>query len=326
MTMVPVDIVTGFLGSGKTTLIKHVLEKGLHGQRVAVIVNDMADIPVDGPVLRGMHVDKMVELSGGCVCCSGLYRLGAGLQEIVENTRPTLIVIETSGAAAPSPVVARLDELGYRTDAVTTVVDAENFFRMDKAEPIVSVQVAEADFLVINKLDRVDVLRLEKLRKTLGRMNSRAHRIETSYGAVASDLLFATGVRALRERSRPATVQGHPHPNEIDSFVIETEGRLSRPRLERFLSRLPDRIYRVKGFVRFADEAQPSLLNYTCGRFSFVSFRGLNELRATTQMVFIGKESGRCRAAVEDAIARCTVRDRSSTGAPTGRMGFGLFQ
>ena len=112
MTLVPVDIITGFLGSGKTTLIKHVLEKGLHGQRVAVIVNDLADVNVDGPVLRGMNVDKMVELSSGCVCCSGLYRLGAGLEEIVQNARPTLIVIETSGAADPAPVVAQLNELG----------------------------------------------------------------------------------------------------------------------------------------------------------------------------------------------------------------------
>jgi G3E family GTPase len=109
--------------------------------------------------------------------------------------------------------VAQLGELGYPTDAV---VDAEAFFEMEKAEPVVVDQVTEADFIVVNKLDQVDAKRLEKLRKTLARMNARAHRIETSFGAVSSDLLFATGVRALWERSRSSMMKSHTHFDECD--------------------------------------------------------------------------------------------------------------
>ncbi|MBI3812703.1 MAG: GTP-binding protein [Nitrospirae bacterium] len=323
MTLVPVDIITGFLGSGKTTLIKHVLEKGLHGQRVAVIVNDLGDINVDGPVLRGMNVDKMVELSSGCICCSGLYRLGAGIQEIVESARPTLILIETSGAAAPAPVVAQLDELGYRTDAVTTVVDAETFFRMEKAEPVIAEQVAEADFLVMNKLDLVEAAILEKLRKTLSRLNPRAHRIETTFGAVASDLLFATGVRVFRERARLSPEGPDLHQDKIDSFVFETEERMNRDRLERCLAKLPDMIYLVKGFVRFSDETQPFLLNFTCGRYHLLPFIGTNDFHHTTQMVFVGRRTGECRQEILEALARCNAGEPSRSGSILGRLGFG---
>ncbi len=325
MTRVPVDIITGFLGSGKTTLIKHVLEKGLHGQRVAVIVNDMADVNVDGPVLRGMNVDKMVELSSGCICCSGLYRLGAGLQEIMQNARPTLIVIETSGAAAPGPVVAQLGELGYRTDAVTTVVDAESFFEMEKAEPVVSDQIAEADFIVVNKLDRVHAKRVEKLRKALARINDRAHRIETSFGAVSSDLLFATGVRALRERSRSSTLKTHAHSDEIGSFVFETGEKLIRARLESCLTKLPETIYRVKGFVRFSDEPQPFLLNFTCGRFTLAPWVGTNDFQPGTQMVFVGRQTENHRQKILDALARCSASEPSHSRSLLGRLGFGSF-
>jgi G3E family GTPase len=232
-------------------------------------------------------------------------------------------VIETSGAAAPAPVVAQLDELGYRTDAVTTVVDAETFFSMEKAEPVVAEQVAEADFLVMNKLDLVDAAILEKLRRMLARLNPRAHRIETTFGAVASDLLFATGIRALRERARSSPEGPRSHPDTIDSFVFETEERMRRDRLERCLAKLPETIYRVKGFVRFSEEPQPFLLNFTCGRTHLVPFRGMADFHPTTQMVFVGREIGRTRHSILKALARCVSGERSHPTSILGRLGFG---
>jgi len=323
VTLVPVDLITGFLGSGKTTLIKHVLEKGLHGQRVAVIVNELSDLNVDGLVLRGMNVDKMVELSSGCICCSGLYRLGSGLEEIVRTTRPTLIVIETSGAASPAPVVAQLDELGYRTDAVTTVVDAETFIGMERAEPVVAEQVEEADFLVLNKRDLVKAVVLEKLRRRLDRLNPRAHRIETTFGAVPSDLLFATGIRSLRERARKSPIEVHLHPDPIDSFIFETEKRMRRDPLERFLDKLPLDIYRVKGFVRFSEEPEPFLLNFTCGRHHLAPLRELKDLHPLTQMVFVGRQTERHRPAILETLTQCLEGESTRPLSLLSRLGFG---
>src|SRR2546426_10283610 len=107
MRTVAVDILTGFLGSGKTTLLRHVLEHGLRGKRVAVIMNEIGDVGIDGKVVTGLSaVEKMVELSSGCICCSiDDYRFDLAVQEIVEMTNPHLLIIESTCLADPEPLV-----------------------------------------------------------------------------------------------------------------------------------------------------------------------------------------------------------------------------
>ena len=110
MHTVAVDILTGFLGSGKTTLLRHVLDHGLRGKPVAVIMNEIGEIGIDGRVVTGLSaVEKMVELSSGCICCTiDDYRFDLAVQEIIETTRPHLIIIESTGLADPEPLVDRV--------------------------------------------------------------------------------------------------------------------------------------------------------------------------------------------------------------------------
>src|SRR4029450_11597178 len=98
-----VDILTGFLGSGKTTLLRHVLDHGLRGKPVAVIMNEIGEIGMEGRVITGLWaVEQMVELSSGCICCTiDDYRFDLAVQGIVETARPHLIIIEANGVAAP---------------------------------------------------------------------------------------------------------------------------------------------------------------------------------------------------------------------------------
>ena len=107
MHTVAVDILTGFLGSGKTTLLRHVLDHGLRGKPVAVIMNEIGEIGIDGRVVTGLSaVEKMVELSSGCICCTiDDYRFDLAVQEIIETARPHLIIIESTGLADPEPLV-----------------------------------------------------------------------------------------------------------------------------------------------------------------------------------------------------------------------------
>ncbi len=302
---VPVDIVTGFLGSGKTTLLGHALRHGLNGQRVAVIVNDLAEYNIDGQVLKGMNLDQMVQMTSGCVCCSGIYKMGLAIQEIIETTDPSLILIETSGAAAPGPVISELSSLGYPTDAVITMVDAEHFLNLLKVEPVVSDQVAEADFLVINKVDRVTPDQIARTKRKLSRLNRRAHQIESTQGRVPSAVLFATGIGLLRKSSgRP-----HAHSNgadEIEHFVLPAPEFPDRRQITSFLDRLPPNIYRVKGFLRFSDMPHPCLLNYACGRYTLDPFplpAALDPL-LKTQMVFLGRNLAACRQNLTEALGR----------------------
>ena len=304
---VPVDIVTGFLGSGKTTLIRHVLSDSERRQRVAVIVNDLAEYDIDGRVLKGINVDRMVTLNNGCVCCSGIYQLGSALQEIVQTADPSLILIETSGASAPGPVVAELGNLGYPTDAVITLVDAEQFLDLLEREPVVADQIREADFLILNKLDLSDPRKIKKTRSRLSRLNDRARVFDSTYGAVSADLILSTGISKLRKRSAPGAVGSEG----IEHFSLALSEALDLREFTRFLDRLPREVYRAKGFLRFEGEPHPRLLNFTCGRHSLEPFPLPADLAKDrppgTQIVFIGREISALEGSVRESLSRCVA-------------------
>jgi G3E family GTPase len=303
---IPAAVVTGFLGSGKTTLIQHWLSHGLGEQRVAVIVNDLAEYNIDGQVLKGMNVDRLVKLAGGCVCCSGIYQLGLALREISHAADPTLILIETSGASAPGAVIEELTHLGYPTDAVITVVDAIQVLDLAKIEDVIQSQIEEADFIVLNKADLTTPRQLRKIRTWLNRLNTRAEILETSFGKVPADLVLSTGISGLR-RSAPSR---HRHPDGMEHFTWSTPDLMDLARFGQFLTRLPKSIYRAKGILRFHGEPHPRLLNYTCGRYNLDPFRLpplLNrDGRPGTQLVFVGRGLSVQQESIGESLARCT--------------------
>src|SRR5215470_17875482 len=144
MHTVAVDILTGFLGSGKTTLLRHVLDHGLRGKPVAVIMNEIGDVGIDGRVVTGLSaVEKMVELSSGCICCTiDDYRFDLAIQEIIETAKPHLVIIESTGLADPEPLVYRVKTAGLGLDAVITVVDAANVDRELAEAEVAAAQIA----------------------------------------------------------------------------------------------------------------------------------------------------------------------------------------
>ncbi len=300
------NVVTGFLGSGKTTLIRAALGRGLADRRVALIVNEVADVGIDGVALEGVNVDRMLELPGGCICCTAGSRFVLAVQEIVDRVQPHLIVIETSGAAEPGPVVSELSLAGVRTDAVVTVVDAEQVIRFCREHETAARQVEAADFLVVNKTDLVWPADLARVETFLRRLNPRALQLPTTYGAAAPDLLFATGAARYWRREPDAGRAGataHLERDGLTAVVFRADGAMNRRRFERFLDRLPPRVYRAKGVLTFAGERRPSLFNYTCGRWQvdWLPVDGPSRNRA----VLIGKELAADGERLLRALARC---------------------
>ena len=288
MTTVAVDILTGFLGSGKTTLLRHVLDHGLKGKPVAVVMNEIGEVGIDGRVVTGLsNVEKMVELSSGCICCTiDDYRFDLAIQEIVDTVKPHVIIIESTGLADPEPLAYRVKTAGLGLDAVITVVDAANVDRQLAETEVATAQIQAADFLIVNKLDLVDERAAAAVEKRLAKMNPRAERFHTVRGAIDSDLLFATGVATYRERAR--TASAHLHHDGIGSFLYRTPHPLDQERFGRVLDRLPKSVLRAKGVVRFAGRDWQGLFNFTCGRheLAWVKLPNVEE----TQAVFIGRE------------------------------------
>ncbi len=306
MRTVAVDILTGFLGSGKTTLLRHVLEHGLAGKPVAIIMNEIGEVGIDGKVVTGLaNVEKMVELTSGCICCSiDDYRFDLAIQEIIDTTQPHLVIIESTGLADPEPLAYRVKNAGLGLDAVITVVDAANVERQLAETKVARAQIEAADFLVVNKLDLVDAPAVARLERRLAKLNPRAERMKTVRGALDSDVLFATGVAAFRERARAGS--DHLHADAIGSFVYRSRLPLRQAMFERLLRRLPADILRAKGIVRFADRDWHCLFNFTCGRheLTWVKLEGGME---ESQAVFIGRDLRRHQGRIEAALAACEV-------------------
>jgi cobalamin biosynthesis protein CobW len=318
-----VDIITGFLGSGKTTLLKQVLARGMGDKRVAVIVNEIGEIGIDGRQIECMNVEQMIELDNGCICCTVNYQFGMAVRSIIDTVNPHLLIIETTGLANPYPLADEIRNTGLRLDAIVTVVDAANLEKMAKEASVVVDQIEAADFVVLNKTDLVTPRELERAKKRIRKSNDRALMLETTYGALDADVLFATSASTHRERIERTSCSDagcadphHHHGNgkshlavdQIAAFAFESRTPLDRSRFEKLLRKLPSSVYRAKGMVQFAGESWPSLFNYTCGRYDFdwCPLPPSNEFRS--QGVFIGKQIDRERSGILRSLERCKTR------------------
>ncbi|MFN8545924.1 MAG: GTP-binding protein [Candidatus Binatia bacterium] len=311
MPTVAVDILTGFLGSGKTTLLRHVLDHGLAGKPVAIIMNEIGEVGIDGRAITGLsNVEKMVEVSSGCICCQiDDYKFDLAVQEIIDTAKPHLIIIESTGLADPEPLAYRVKTAGLNLDAVITVVDAANIERHLRETEVARQQIEAADFLVLNKVDLADDATVARVEKRLARLNARAERFRTVRGAMESDLLFATGVATYRDVARGAS--DHMHHDGIGSFLYRTARPLRQEAFERLLAKLPHDVLRAKGIVRFAGRDWYCLFNFTCGRHELTWMK----LPAGTesQAVFIGRALAQHQPRLTADLAACETDEERRT-------------
>src|SRR5580692_2688236 len=180
---VPVVLVAGFLGAGKTTFVNHLLAHA-GGRRIAAVVNDFGAINIDAELITGA-ADGVVSLSNGCICCTlegDLLRTLAGL--LRRDPRPELIVIETSGVADPADIVRNLmDPMIWREaplETVLCVVDATAPDALDDA--LLGSQVRAADLIALSKVDLTNVAESDRIRAALSAINPRSVVIEAAHG------------------------------------------------------------------------------------------------------------------------------------------------
>lgn len=245
---IPATIVTGFLGSGKTTLIRHMLQNA-NGKRIALIINEFGDLGVDGDILKGCgeevcSKDDIVELSNGCICCTVADDFIPTLEALLaRNPAPDHIVIETSGLALPQPLVRAFNWPGISTrvtvDGVVTVVDgravqdgqfAHNIAavdaqraaddNLDHETPLSELfedQIACADMIVVNKTDLLTAEEADSLAAQL-RTDSRdgVQVVKTSMGALPVDVLLGQGIGAEGDLESRHEIHHHHHHHDDD--------------------------------------------------------------------------------------------------------------
>ena len=221
----PLIILTGFLGSGKTSFLQHFIEYQTQRSRfVAVIQNEIGEVGLDGKLLDY----AVTEIDEGCVCCSLAGNLKRAVQGILENFSPDTIILETSGLANPLNLLEEMTELGevVRFDSTVTLVDALNLDAALADSPIAADQIRAADVIVLNKRDLVDDARLEAVRRRVQEINPRAPQFCTTQGDLNPALIFDADDSAGLDLNRKKPGAGfvlHPTHSERGPVVQKPE-------------------------------------------------------------------------------------------------------
>lgn len=244
----PVTIVGGFLGSGKTTRLNALL-RDPRGRRIAVVLNELGEVGVDAARLA--DAEEFVELDTGCICCALNPDLEATLHRLRARGGFDHLVIETTGIADPLPVAWTFERAGlrdgYRVDAIAVVVDALNLPRLLVETPEAALQIERADVLLASKLDLTPG-GLDAVARLVRPLNPVAPLLPSPPDAPPWDLLLDT-VAPPRDAA-PGGPAAHEHPHVWETWRFTTTDVLSEERLDAFLRALPPGLYRVKGLVR----------------------------------------------------------------------------
>ena len=324
---IPVTVISGFLGSGKTTLVRHLLENA-NGRRLAVIVNEFGELGIDKELLSACSDcpdDKLVELTNGCLCCTVQEEFLPTMLDLLERRDEIdRIIIETSGLALPKPLVTafRWPEIrtGATVDGVLTVVDCaavaagtfaddveavnaqreadDNLDHESELEELFEDQLACADLVILNKTDLVDDSQLQQVQEFVqSRLPRAVKQVKSKYGTLAPEILLGFNAAAEDDlAARPSHHDGdhdHDHDDEVSSIQLVWERSFDSRSLQTALEKLAAdlELYRVKGFVNVANKPMRMALQGVGQRFDSFFDRPwrTDELRRTS-LVLIGKE------------------------------------
>jgi len=266
---IPVTILTGFLGSGKTTFVNYLL-KANHGKKIAIVENEFGEVGIDDGLVMQTK-EEVIEMMNGCICCTVREDLIGALKNLATEHPGKFdsVLIETTGLADPAPVAQTFfvdDDMKalYELDSIITFVDSKHTsehlkeVKPEGVENEAVEQVAFADLLVLNKTDLATKEELEALKKQLKAINSTAKMIETTYGQLkVEDVLdikaFDLAKTVEMDDSFLDTEAEHMHDKSVSSVGVCIEGEFMPEKFNDWLNKLlrekGNDIYRSKGII-----------------------------------------------------------------------------
>lgn len=289
MTPIPLTVLGGFLGAGKTTLVNHLLRAELD-RRVAVLVNDFGAIDIDVELITARDGETL-SLANGCVCCSLAGGLMKTLLELHRRSEPPEhLLIEASGVADPWKI-AQIGLAGraYRLDAVIVLADAETV-RERAADPQIGAtvrrQLAVADLVVLNKCDLIGAGQRQSVRGWLAEQVPEARIVETMRAELLPELILGQSIRRLAE---PADELETSHQTQFQSFSFTADRPFEAAALRHLLDELPHGVLRAKGVV-WLDEApqRRHVLQWVAGRLSLTADETWGERQPGSRLVVLG--------------------------------------
>lgn len=304
----PVTIITGFLGSGKTTLILNLIPQLPSTYRVALLKNEFGDVAIDSQLASSRSISGVQELLNGCICCNLVGQLGDALETLRKDVHPDRIIIETSGSAFPATLAMEVNRLARETgqfilDGVVVVIDVENWKGYEDTSYTAKLQARYTDLIVLNKWEEAGEEKMDECLDRLGDLDVDVISVRSSRGMVSKDALLGLDRTLARDMttlevekmhehgSRHDGVHGHDHNSEVEVLSITlsslprragpNEGVIDMKRLEMFLGKAPkEEIYRIKAILKATwvpgvlienGDTRPVtwILNWAFGRWTF---------------------------------------------------------
>ena len=327
LTKLPVTVITGFLGSGKTTLIRHLIQNA-DGKRLAVVVNEFGDVGVDGEILRSCSIadcpnENIIELANGCICCTVADDFIPTIEKLMAlDPKPEHILIETSGLALPKPLLKAFDWPDIRSkitvDGVIALADAEAVAMgryapsleavrtqqetddsLDHETPLSEVfedQIACADIILLTKTDLASPEAITSAKSVIsGKTPRKLTIVEVSEGVVDPRLILGLGATAeddlLARPSHHDNPHDHDHEN-FDSIIVDLDEADSPETLSAKIKRIANEqhVLRVKGYAAVKGKPMRLLLQAVGSRVRAQYDRPWREEeKRLGRLVFIGE-------------------------------------
>ena len=265
----PVTILTGFLGSGKTTLILNLIPQLPTTYKLALLKNEFGDLAVDSKLASQSAISGVRELLNGCICCNLVGQLSDALVQLQEEVGPDRIIIETSGSAFPATLAMEVSRLSrerdgaFVLDGVISVIDVENWKGYEDTSYTAKMQARYTDLLVFNKWELVDERRFDDCLDRVGDLELPIAWVKSVKGWVDQDVIMGIDGALVAKEGALAAVDisppqdnDHHHQSEVEvlSITLTAESQLPSPvdieTLEDFLLSAPkDEVYRIKGLL-----------------------------------------------------------------------------
>ncbi|MGY3395882.1 G3E family GTPase [Bradyrhizobium sp. USDA 3311] len=305
---VPILLVTGFLGAGKTTVVNHLLAHAV-GRRIAAVVNDFGPINIDAELIAGAS-DGVVSLANGCICCSLEGDLLRTLSTLLRrDPKPEYIVIETSGVADPSDIVRNLmDPVILREAPLETVLCV-----MDAGTPpsalddaLVRAQLRVADIVALSKLDLADEGAGARMREAIRALRVPAVVVDAQHGEIPAALLFPAAIDRAPATREPGPRR--PAEERFETLSWTSDHPISLLRLQQAIGRLAPKLARAKGLFETVEQpGRLTVFQFAAGRATLAPGEAPTPGVPRSRIVFIAGLGVLSKAELDGIMETCVV-------------------
>lgn len=312
---IPITIITGFAGSGKTTLILKLLPQlraKNPGYKLALIKNEIGDVAVDTELAAAAELSASKELLGACICCTNVGQIEESLEVLDRENHPDRIIIETSGSAEPLKLVLEVNRIAkaterYELDGIVSVIDAENWSGYASTSFTAKLQAKQTDLIVINKWESLSERDFDLFLDKLGDLDVDTPQTKSDKGWISHEILFGFDTKMARDWLKEENhvhgdgcghEEGEHHSSEVEclSVTLASENKdagVDLEKLEKMLRAAPkDEVYRIKAVLytrsspntsdgdlvnREASGRSRYILNWSFGRWTWAHSEDNND-------------------------------------------------